>query len=153
MILKFAVLAFAGFIVLSFTSAFAADVADQVIDRARTDCKSLGNGILTTDPFKTVSLADLTGDDRPEEIVDANHFSCTTARTLFCGTAGCELTVIVNEQPFKFLAKAWKVEKDFGGQPVLKLAVHWSACEYKNTCWESWKWNGADFKSLGSKPE
>lgn len=131
----------------------ASDTARVIMDKARAECHAVDGGVLETDPQRTVSLADLTGDGRPEEIVDANQFYCPTARTLFCGTGGCQLTVIVEEQPFDFLAKAWKVAKASNGRATLKLAVHWSQCDYKRTCWETFAWTGSVFKSLGSNPE
>ena len=94
----------------------ASEAARVVMDRAQVECSSFNGGVLETDTHKTVSLADLTGDGRPEEIIDGNQFNCPTARTLFCGTGGCQLTVIVHEQPFEFLAKAWRVEKAPDGQ-------------------------------------
>ncbi len=135
------------------TQVLASGAAEKVVESARAECLSLDNGVLSTDPQKTISLADLTGDDQPEEIVDGNQFSCSTAASLFCGTGGCALTVIVGEKPFEFLAKAWKVEETSEGNPVLKIAVHWSQCDYKSPCWESFNWDGSGFASLGSKAE
>ncbi len=134
-------------------SAHASQAAGAVMDQARAECSSFDGGVLKTDPDNTITLVDLTGDGKPEEIVDGNKFSCPTALTLFCGTGGCSLTVIVDEKPFEFLSKAWKVEKGTDGKPVLKSAVHFSQCDYKDTCWETFKWDGTSFISLGSKVE
>lgn len=131
----------------------ASDAASTVLEKARTECSSFDGGVLETDPDNTITLVDLTGDGKPEEIVDGNKFSCPTALTLFCGTGGCAVTLIVNEKPFEFLSKGWRVEKDTDGKPLFKSAVHWSQCNYKSTCWEAFKWDGAKFKSLGSKAE
>ncbi len=131
----------------------ASDAADKVVDEARTECRSFENGKLIINPDKTITLVELTGGGGPEEIIDGNQFSCPTALTLFCGTGGCSLTVIANNQPFEFLAKAWKVDKSPEGKPLLKLAVHFSQCDYKDTCWEAFQWNGQAFESLGSKAE
>jgi hypothetical protein len=133
--------------------AYASEAAGAVMDQARAECSYFDGGVLETDPDNTISLVDLTGDGKPEEIVDGNKFSCPTSLTLFCGTGGCALTVIVDEKPFEFLAKAWKVVKAPDGKPILKVAVHWSQCDYKDTCWETYKWNGASFENLGSKAE
>jgi hypothetical protein len=152
---KYTWLAIAGFFVLSVPGqfAYASNAASIVMEKARTECSSFDDGVLQTDSDNTITLADLTGDDRPEEIIDGNKFSCPTALTLFCGTGGCALTVIVDEKPFEFLAKAWKVVKAPDGKPTLKVAVHWSQCDYKRTCWETFKWKDTSFESLGSKAE
>jgi len=131
----------------------ASEAADAVLDQARAECSSFDNGVLETDPDNTITLVDLTGDGKPEEIVDGNKFSCPTALTLFCGTGGCAVSVIVDEKPFEFLSKGWKVEKDTDGIPLFKSAVHWSECNYKSPCWETFKWDGAKFKSFGRKVE
>lgn len=131
----------------------ASDAAGVIMDQARADCSSFDDGVLETDPNNTITLVDLTGDGKPEEIVDGSKFSCPTALTLFCGTGGCAVTIIVNEKPFEFLSKGWKVENNVDGKPLFKSAVHWSQCNYKSTCWEAFKWDGTKFKSLGSKAE
>ena len=101
-------------------------LATQIVQQAKQDCNSLDNGSFHSTE-KTITLHDITGDGRPEEFVDASQFSCSTALTLWGGTGGTFLWVIVDGRPFEFLAHKWRVV-DFDGQQVLLLAVHSSHC-------------------------
>lgn len=101
-------------------------LATQIVQQAKQECNSLDNGSFHSTE-KTITLHDITGDGRPEEFVDASQFSCSTALTLWGGTGGTFLWVIVDGRPFEFLAHKWRVV-DFDGQQVLLLAVHSSQC-------------------------
>jgi hypothetical protein len=131
--------------------AIASDAANKVVDQARKDCKSFENGILKTTK-QTITLTDLTGDGRPEEIVDASQFSCSTAASLFCGTGGCSITIIVNGKPFDFLAKGWKIVK-WSDRPILLFAIHGSACGGTNLrrCYQAVVWSEGGFRSIGGR--
>ncbi|MEN8686303.1 MAG: hypothetical protein AB1Z50_01955, partial [Desulfuromonadales bacterium] len=101
-------------------------LATQIVQQAKQECNSLDNGSFHSTE-KTITLHDITGDGRPEEFVDASQFSCSTALTLWGGTGGTFLWVIVDGRPFEFLVHKWRVV-DFDGQQVLLLAVHSSQC-------------------------
>ena len=140
---------FATAFMLMVSPASASEAASTIVDQARRDCKSFENGVLDTTE-QTISLVDLTGDGRPEDIVDASQFSCSTAASLFCGTGGCLITVIVNATPFEFLAKGWKVIQ-WDNQPILLLAVHGSECGGTNLrrCYKAVVWSEDGFQSVG----
>jgi len=131
------------------TPAAASEAVGLVVDQAHQDCESFENGVLSMTE-QTISLADLTGDGRSEEIVDASQFSCSTAASLFCGTGGCSITVIVNETAFDFLAKGWKIVQ-WGDQPILLLTVHGSECGGTNLrrCYRAVVWSEDGFRSVG----
>ncbi len=100
--------------------------ATQIVQQAKQECNSLDNGSFHSTE-KTTTLHDVTGDGRPEEFVDASQFSCSTAASLWSGSGGTFLWVIVDGKPFEFLAHKWRVV-DFDGHQVLLLAVHSSQC-------------------------
>ena len=100
--------------------------AMQIAQQAKQDCENLDNGSFHSTE-KTTTLHDITGDGRPEEFVDASQFSCSTAASLWSGSGGTFLWVIVDGKPFEFLAHKWRVV-DFDGHQVLLLAVHSSQC-------------------------
>ncbi len=101
-------------------------LATQIVQQAKQECNSLDNGSFHSTE-KTITLHDITGDGRPEEFIDASQFFCSTALTLWGGTGGTFLWVIVDGEPFEFLAHKWRVI-DFDEQQVLLLAVHSSQC-------------------------
>jgi hypothetical protein len=125
----------------------AAGLADRVVESARADCRSLDNGSLKVGN-QAVSAVDLTGDGRPEQLVDARGFTCSTSATLFCGTGGCAITIISGDTTTEFLAKAWKVVH-WDDRPVLLLAVHGSECGGSNLrrCYRAVVWSEEGFRS------
>ena len=126
----------------------ASGLADAVVEQARSDCRAFDNGVLET-ATQAVSRVDLTGDGKVEEIVDSRHFTCPTALSLFCGTGGCEITVIAEDTLATFLAKDWKTVS-WGDQTILLLAVHGSACGGTNLrkCFRAVVWSEGGFRSL-----
>lgn len=101
-------------------------LATQLVQKAQQDCNAFENGLFHSTE-RTITLHDITGDGRPEEFVDASQFSCSTALTLWGGTGGTYLWVIVDEATYEFLAHKWTVV-DMDDQTVLLLAVHSSQC-------------------------
>jgi len=134
------------------TAALASETVEGVIAQARADCRSFENGTLTV-AENAIVQADLTGDGRPEEIVDSREFTCSSAASLFCGTGGCTVTVVAEGVARTFLAKAWRIV-DWGSQPILLLAVHGSDCGGTNLrrCFEAVVWSEGGFRSLRPDP-
>ena len=132
------------------TPSWASEAAEAVVDQARQDCSDFEDGVLqTTDELLT--LIDVTGDGEPDEVVDAHGFHCSTG-SLFCGTGGCPLTVIVDDAPTEFLAKAWTVI-EWGEQPILLMEVHGSECGGTNlrTCFEAVVWSEDGFRTVNQE--
>lgn len=112
-----------------FSTQLAADdtaVVNDIVRKAKEECTAMDNGEFSTTE-QTITLHDFTGDGRPEELVDAAQFSCSTAVSLWGGTGGTYLWVVVDGEAHEFLAHQWKVV-DVEGQNVLLLAVHSSEC-------------------------
>ena len=61
---------------------------------ARDECKREGGTAVTFAP-DTVRTLDLTGDGRLDYIVDLSDAECAGRSSVFCGTAGCDLDIIV----------------------------------------------------------
>ena len=123
----------------------------KVIAAAEADCKGYQDGklILTKKAWPQV---DLTRDGRPDIIVDAREFRCTTAATLWCGTGGCPITVISDGIAYEFFAKGWKVV-DWSNLRVLLLEVHGSECGGTNLrkCVRAEVWSEGAFRSVDGK--
>jgi hypothetical protein len=113
--------------------------AEDLIEQARHDCHQFDNGLFQATE-RSIRYYDLTGDGFPEALVDASQFSCSTALSLFGGTGGTFLWVIVAGKPYTFLAHQWWVV-DLDGQNVLLLAVHSSQCSDDiGPCYRAFVW-------------
>ncbi|MBW2474136.1 MAG: hypothetical protein JRE56_06020 [Deltaproteobacteria bacterium] len=139
--------------VLTFTLTYAeaegstpSSKATQIVQNAKRDCNSFENGDFHSTEH-AITLYDITGDGRPEEFVDASQFSCSTALTLWGGTGGTFLWVIVEGKAYEFLAHKWRLV-DFDGQQVLLLAVHSSQCsDDVGPCYRALVWQEG-FRSI-----
>jgi hypothetical protein len=121
--------------------------AIEIVQSAKNECKSLDEGEFhSTD--KTITLHDLTGDGRPEEIVDASQYSCSSAVSLWGGSGGTYLWAIVDGKAYEFLAHRWKVV-DMDGQKILLLAVHSSECgDTIGPCYRAVVWSDEGFRTI-----
>jgi hypothetical protein len=105
---------------------------ETVLDAARTACREAEGGKVTFRP-EVVRRLDLTRDGRADYIVDLNEAECTDAATLFCGTGGCDLTILVGQPDgaFKkvFEGRALRYEMLPGkGAKRIKFRLHGSYC-------------------------
>ena len=127
-------------------------VAANVLEHARDYCRSLDDGEFYAQEGAVTQL-DVTGDGVANQLVDASQFACSTAVTPYCGTGGCPLTVIVNDEPFEFQAMRWKVI-NWDQQPVLLLHVPSSACDSQNwqPCIKALTWSEGRFRGVVPRP-
>jgi len=123
----------------------------KVMAQARADCASFENGKLATTRMANPRI-DVTGDGVLNTIIDSRQFKCSSSASLYCGTGGCSIWVIVDEKPHSFLAKAWEVAQ-MNGKPVLLLAVHGSECGGTNLrrCVRAEVWSEGAFHSVADK--
>ncbi|TOB39322.1 hypothetical protein CGK06_22090 [Vibrio parahaemolyticus] len=121
-------------------------LATKRVQTAKAECTSLDSGEFDSTE-QSIQLFDLTGDGKPEEIVDASQFSCSSAMTLWGGTGGTYLWVIVDNEEYEFLAHQWKVV-EMGSNNVLLLGVHSSECsDSVGPCYRALVWQG-EFRSI-----
>ena len=114
-------------------------IATEIIQKAKNECVELDDGKFNATE-QAITLHDFTGDGRPEEVVDASQFSCSTAVSMWVGSGGTYLWVIVDGKTYEFLAHKWRVV-DVDGQKVLLLAVHSSECsDTIGPCYRSLVW-------------
>jgi len=113
--------------------------AAEIIQNAKRECSDFEKGMFNS-AEKAVTLHDITGDGKPEEFVDAAHFSCSTAASLWGGSGGTYLWIVVDGKAYEFLAHKWKLI-DIDGQNVLLLAVHSSQCSDDiGPCYRAFVW-------------
>ena len=68
--------------------------ARAVVERARKDCLKANGHFLVLEPG-AVSRHDLTGNGRADYIIDMTYVRCERLGSIFCGTGGCELSIVV----------------------------------------------------------
>ena len=121
-------------------------MATEIVQKAKSECANFESGIFNTTE-ETITLHDFTGDGRPEEIVDASQFSCSTSASMWGGSGGTLLWVLVDGQKYEFLAHKWRVV-DVDGLNVLLLAVHSSACsDTLGPCYQALVWGDNGFRA------
>ena len=115
-------------------------LATEIVQKAKRECAEIDDGKFNATE-QAITLHDFTGDGRPEEIVDASQFSCSTAASLWGGSGGTYLWLIVDGKSYEFLAHKWQVV-DMDGQKVLLLAVHSSECgDTIGPCYRALVWH------------
>jgi hypothetical protein len=125
----------------------ATPAATKVIESSRNFCSG-EKGTFTMAPG-AVTPIDLSGDGKPDEIVDASKFNCSTAASLYCGNGGCPVTAIVSGKSTEFFAQGWKTV-DWAGSKILLLGVHGSRCGALGTtrCFEAVTWSEGSFRTV-----
>jgi hypothetical protein len=115
-------------------------LATEIVQKAKNECTKLDDGKFNATE-QAITLHDFTGDGRPEEIIDASQFSCSTSASLWSGTGGTYLWLIVDGKTYEFLAHKWQVV-DVDGQKVILLAVHSSECgDTIGPCYRALVWH------------
>jgi len=132
-------------------SAYASDLSTTIIESVKQDCESTFQGSLNIKEG-ALSEVDVTGDKIPDEIVDWRHLQCSTALTTYCGSAGCPVTIIVdNEVKFRRHVQDWTIVE--WHSPILLFAVHGIECGDSNLgrCIRAVVWNDGEFKTIREK--
>lgn len=130
-------------------SAQAQSALDALMAEATADCASFENGELLVGEESTNSV-DLTGDGVPEVILDAEFLHCSTmAMAPYCGTGGCALYAIVDEEVLEWQSLGWRVI-DWDGEPILLIGRDgaWCGVSSAGFCFEALYWNGDTFLTV-----
>ncbi|MEM6678321.1 MAG: hypothetical protein AAF675_10675 [Pseudomonadota bacterium] len=150
---------------LGSTAAFAADVlppaAEERLAAAEQDCLEIGGTAFSFDPIESQAVPDLDGDRAPDFVLDAQDFTCEGALSLYSGTGGRRLDVLLSSgialDPF--IARGWSVvlmpgleAPDPAWPHVLLLTVHGTLCGGDGTrrCVAAYVWQYGAFRSLPS---
>ena len=141
---------FASVVLLSFSSNVLGDellpIATEIVQKAKNQCSSFEGGKFNATE-RAITLHDVTGNGRPEEVVDASQFSCSTSASMWGGSGGMFLWVIVDGKAYEFLAHKWRVV-DVDRNKILLLAVHSSECsDTIGPCYRALVW-GDGFRTI-----
>ena len=130
-------------IAMSASSALAVSPeAQQLIDRAAADCQSFENGQFDRgDAVTEIELRSHFGTVNAE-LVDEGQYRCSPAASLYCGSAGCPLYLIVNGETMAWQAMGWRLV-DWGSARILLIARHGAWCDGAGgeVCYEALVWS------------
>ena len=114
-------------------SARAAAGAKAVIEAARKRCLNANGHMLVLEPG-AVQSADLTGNGRTDYIVDFNFIRCERLASPYCGTGGCELSIVVALPRGKFRevfhqqVLRYEIEPSDGSMRTIRFDLHGVFC-------------------------
>jgi hypothetical protein len=115
-------------------------VVTEILQKAENQCAGFEEGKFHMED-SAVSSFDFTGDGQPEAVIDASQFACSTAASMWGGSGGTMLWVVVGGKSYEFLAHRWRVV-DVDGQSVLLLGVHSSECgDTVGPCYRALVWS------------
>lgn len=109
------------------------------------ECRLIDRGRVTLER-DFVRRLDFTGDGRPDFLVDMHSMNCSTALTLYCGSAGCAYTLFLAEADGRyrdvdvFTGDAELVIRQ--GRPLLRVERDGDV--------RLWGWNGSAFAIVGA---
>lgn len=114
------------FLCLLAAPAVAEDTVAAILSEAKADCASIDNGVFDA-PAGTVTEVDLTGDGKPDQVVDAAKFNCSTSASYWGGTGGSQLSLVIGGKRMDYLAQDWKVVV-WNEAPMLLLFLNGGEC-------------------------
>ncbi|MDX5360911.1 MAG: hypothetical protein LPL00_05855, partial [Alphaproteobacteria bacterium] len=70
------------------------------------------------------------------------RFTCTSARSLYCGSGGCMLHAVIGERSWSFQAEGWRMIA-WDGRPILLVARDggWCGGAGSQLCFEAVVWS------------
>ena len=107
--------------------------AKAVVERARNDCLKANGHVLVLEPG-AVSRHDLTGNGRADYIIDTTYVRCERLGSIFCGTGGCELSIVVAlprgkfREVFRQQVIRYEIEPSDGSMRTIRFDLHGTFC-------------------------
>ena len=128
--------------------------AKQLIDRAAADCQSFENGEF--DAGNAVSAIELSSQFGAveAELIDESQFACSSAASLYCGTGGCMLNLVLDGKMSAWQATGWKLI-EWGPDRILLIGRDggWCGGAGAEVCYEAVVWSNGKFLTVGPAPE
>lgn len=128
--------------------------AKQLIDRAAADCQSFENGEF--DAGNAVSAIELSSQFGAveAELIDESQFACSSAASLYCGTGGCMLNLVLDGKISAWQATGWKLI-EWGPDRILLIGRDggWCGGAGAEVCYEAVVWSNGKFLTVGPAPE
>ena len=128
--------------------------AQELVDRAAADCSNLENGEF--DAGRAVTEIELRSQfgTVDAELVDESEYACSSAASLYCGTGGCMLNLIVDGKVRAWQATGWRLV-DWGPDRILLIGRDggWCGGAGAEVCYEALVWSNGRVLTVGPAPE
>ncbi|MEP1199751.1 hypothetical protein [Tateyamaria sp.] len=142
-------------VILSTLSAFAVSPEAQgLIDRAAADCSSFENGEFNVgEAVSEIELGSQFG-KVSAELIDESKYACSSAASLYCGSGGCMLNLIVDGTVTAWQATGWRLV-DWGPDRILLIGRDggWCGGAGAEVCYEALVWSNDRLLTVGPAPE
>lgn len=128
--------------------------AQDLMDRAAAECRDFENGEF--DSGEAVSEIELRSQFGTvlAEIIDESEYACSSAASLYCGSGGCMLNLIVEGQVRAWQATGWQLI-DWGPDRILLIGRDggWCGGARAEVCYEALIWSDGRILTVGPPPE
>lgn len=145
-------------VIVAFMSGFPAHAvspqAQDLMDRAAADCGDFENGEFDAgEAVKEIELRSQFG-AVDAELVDESEYACSSAASLYCGTGGCMLNLIVEGMVSSWQVTGWLLI-DWGPDRILLIGRDggWCGGAGAEICYEALVWSNGRILTVGPAPE
>ena len=128
--------------------------AQRLIDQAAQECASFENGVFDSgDAVAPIELASQFG-TVAAELVDESRFACSSAASLYCGSGGCMINLVVGQDVKAWQATGWRLV-DWGPDRILLIGRDggWCGGAGAEVCYEAVVWSNDRILTVGPPPE
>ena len=124
--------------------------AQHLLDRPAADCRAFENGAFDQgNAVQEIELGSQFG-TVSAELVDESEFACSSAASLYCGTGGCMLNLVVEGSVLAWQATGWRI-LDWGPDRILLIGRDggWCGGAGAEVCYEALVWSNGRILTVG----
>lgn len=141
--------------VLASSPTFAVSPGVQnLISKAASQCAALESGRF--DPRDAVTAIERRSPSGSvaAEIVDESAYSCSAAASMYCGSGGCNLNLVVGDRIWSWQTTGWRLV-DWGPSRILLIGRDggWCGGAGSEVCFEALVWSDGKILTVGPAPE
>lgn len=152
--MRFALLSLLALLISSFSALAASPEAQSLMERAAKDCRSFENGEFNAgQALQEIELRSQFG-SVTAELIDESEFACSSAASLYCGTGGCMLNLIIDGEISAWQATGWRII-EWGPDRILLIGRDggWCGGAGAEVCYEALVWSDGKILTVGPGPE
>ena len=128
--------------------------AKRLTEQAAKDCRSFENGEFdAADAVTTIELRSQFGAVEAE-LIDESKYACSSAASMYCGSGGCMLNLVVDGMVYAWQATGYRLI-DWGPDRIFLIGRDggWCGGAGAEVCYEAVVWSNGSLLSVGPAPE